>query len=75
MTASRTNRQDLVPIDDCTVDALIEIGRQRAQILEAMKEALGRGDEDEALERARELMGLPSKRPNRTRKLSKSSVG
>jgi hypothetical protein len=40
-----------------------KFGPQRAKILDAMKEALVRGDEDEALERARELTGLTSKRP------------
>lgn len=57
------------PVPDCKtpfmpglVDALMEIGKKRATILEAMKDALLRGDEDEALERARELTGLPSKR-------------
>jgi hypothetical protein len=44
------------------LDAVIEIGQQRARIVEAMKEALLRGDDAEALERARELTGLPSKR-------------
>lgn len=49
-------------VNDGVVDAVIKIGHQRAEILKAMKEALVRGDEDEALERARELTGLPSKR-------------
>jgi hypothetical protein len=69
MTATRRNRQDLVPVehaqlkvDDEMVDVLIEIGQKRAKILEAMKEALVLGDDEEALERARELTGLPSKR-------------
>jgi hypothetical protein len=43
------------------VDVLIEIRQERARILEAMKEALVRGDETEALEHARELTGLPRK--------------
>jgi hypothetical protein len=47
------------------LDALMEIGQERQKILVAMKEALLRGDDDEALERARELTGLPTKRaPN-----------
>ena len=45
------------------VDVLIEIGQKRARILEAMKEALVRGDNAEALEYARELAGLPKKNP------------
>jgi len=49
------------------IDALMEIGKERANILEAMKAALLRGDEDEALERARDLMGLPRKRPKDSR--------
>lgn len=43
------------------VDVLIEIGQERARILEAMKETLVRGDEAEALEHARGLTGLPRK--------------
>jgi hypothetical protein len=43
------------------VDALIEIGTERQRVLGAMKEALIRGDDGEALERARELTGLPPK--------------
>jgi hypothetical protein len=46
------------------ISALMEIGRERQRILESMRAALLRGDEDEALERARELTGLPAKRPN-----------
>jgi hypothetical protein len=41
------------------VDALLEIGRERQRIMEAMKAALLRGDDDTALEHARELTGLP----------------
>jgi hypothetical protein len=44
------------------VDVLIKIGRKRARILEAMRRALLDGDDAEALERARELTGLPRKR-------------
>jgi hypothetical protein len=44
------------------VDVLIEIGQERARILQVMKEALVRGDEAEALEYARQLTGLPTKR-------------
>jgi hypothetical protein len=41
------------------VDAILEIGRERQRIMEAMKAALLRGDDDAALEHARELTGLP----------------
>ena len=44
------------------VDVLIEIGQERARILDAMKEALVRGDDAKALEYARELAGLRTKR-------------
>jgi hypothetical protein len=44
-------------------ESLHQIGQERAKILEAMKQALLCGDEEEALERARELTGLPKKRP------------
>jgi hypothetical protein len=42
------------------VDALIAIGHERQQIMEAMKAALLRGDDDAALEHAHELTALPS---------------
>jgi hypothetical protein len=54
-------------VDGGVLDALIEIGHQREKILVAMREALVRGDDDEALERARELTGLPSKRRTNSR--------
>lgn len=47
---------------DGVMDAITEIARERTKILESMKAALLRGDDDEALERARELTGLPTKR-------------
>jgi hypothetical protein len=50
--------------DQGLVDALMEIGQERQKILVAMKAALLRGDDDEALERARQLTGIPTKRPN-----------
>jgi hypothetical protein len=53
----------LMSVNDVLIDAVLEIGRERAKILLAMREALLSGDEDEALERARELTGLPRKRP------------
>jgi len=43
------------------LDAVIEISRRQAKILEAMRDALERGDNDEALDHARELCGLPRK--------------
>jgi|GEM_PF-4974141 len=49
------------------VDAVIAVSKERAKILEAMKAALLRGDDDEALERARELTGLPLKRSPKAR--------
>jgi hypothetical protein len=44
------------------VDELIDIGRERQRIMEAMKAALLRGDDVVALEHARQLTGLPTKR-------------
>jgi len=44
------------------VEVILEIGRERQRILESLREALLRGDDAEALERARELTGLPTKR-------------
>jgi hypothetical protein len=44
------------------LDVVMEIGRERSKIHVAMKEALLSGDDEEALELARELTGLPSKR-------------
>jgi hypothetical protein len=44
------------------VDALLEIGRERQRIMEAMKAALLRDDDEAALEHARELTGLPSRK-------------
>lgn len=44
------------------VDVLLKIGRERRRLMESLREALLRGDDAEALERARELTGLPSKR-------------
>jgi hypothetical protein len=44
------------------VDALIDIGRERQRIMEAMKAALLRGDDVVALEHARQLTGLSTKR-------------
>jgi hypothetical protein len=44
------------------IDVVRDISRERTEILAFMKAALQRGDDDEALERARELTGLPTKR-------------
>lgn len=44
------------------LDAIAEVASERKRILEAMKAALLRGDDAEALEKARELTGLPMKR-------------
>jgi len=60
MKAKQTNRREHAP--GGLVDVIMEIGQVRAKILAAMKAALVRGDEEEALERARELTGLPSKK-------------
>jgi hypothetical protein len=63
ITNSRRKSNPAVPsANGGVVDVLIEIGQQRARILEATKEALMRGDDAEALEYARELTGLPTKR-------------
>jgi hypothetical protein len=43
------------------VDALLTIGCERQRFMESLREALLRGDDAEALERARELTGLPTK--------------
>jgi hypothetical protein len=57
------------------VDAIISIGKERQKILSAMKQALLRGDDEEALERAREMTGLPTKRASvETPKLSKNAA-
>jgi hypothetical protein len=44
------------------VDAVIEISKQRARTMGEMKNALEAGDDETALEKARELTGLPSKK-------------
>ncbi len=63
ITNSRRKSNPAVPsANGGVVDVLIEIGQQRARILEATKEALMRGDDAAALEYARELTGLPTKR-------------
>jgi len=52
---------------DAVIDAISEIARERTKILEAMRAALLRGDDEEALERARELTGLPPKQAKTSR--------
>lgn len=44
------------------VDVLLTIGRERQRFMESLRDALLSGDDAEALERARELTGLPTKR-------------
>jgi hypothetical protein len=44
------------------VDVLLTIGREHQRIMEAMKAALLRGDDDAALEHATELTGLTSQK-------------
>jgi uncharacterized membrane-anchored protein len=68
MTATQKRRLEIVPVEDFQpsvnaglLDSVVEIGRERAKILGAMKEALLRGDDAEALECARELTGLARK--------------
>lgn len=47
---------------DGLLDAIAEVASERTRILKSMRAALLRGDDAEALERARELTGLPPKR-------------
>ena len=44
------------------LDAVLEIGREPQRIMESLSEALLRGNAPEALERGRELTGLPTNR-------------
>jgi hypothetical protein len=73
MTTMRPQQRGLLPdgetpVDENSVlDAVLEIGKERRKIVVAMREALLRGDDDEALERARELTGLPTKRATNSR--------
>jgi hypothetical protein len=86
MKKKRTRESEPVPDVEVTsfklhgtvesmVDAVIQIGQERRRILASMKEALLRGDDDEALERARELTGLPTKQPTNVRVGNDASVG
>jgi hypothetical protein len=59
MKAEQTKGREASP--GGVVDVLVELGQQRARIMEAMRAALLRGDDAEALERARELTGLPTR--------------
>jgi hypothetical protein len=49
------------------VEVLLTIGLERQRIMEAMKAALLSGDDDAALEHARELTGLPSGQQSKCR--------
>ena len=51
----------VVIVQEKRSDVRIKIGQERARILEGMKESLVRGDDDKALEYARQLTGLPPK--------------
>jgi hypothetical protein len=44
------------------VDLIVQIGRERQRIVESLRDSLLNGDDAEALERARELTGLPTNR-------------
>jgi hypothetical protein len=59
-TVSAANREAIS--SSGLIDILLEIGRERQRIMEAMKAALLRGDDDAALEHAGELTGLPSRK-------------
>ena len=66
MTAMRTKRPAAFSVrqagggdNAALIDAVLEMGMQRRKIEVAMKEALLRGDDREALELARELTGIP----------------
>jgi hypothetical protein len=52
--------------DGLLTDEMMEILEERKKIITAMNAALLRGDNDEALELARELTGLPTKRPTKS---------
>jgi hypothetical protein len=43
------------------LDVILDIGRERQQIMEEMKAALLRGDDEGALDRAREFTGDPQR--------------
>jgi len=47
------------------VDAILEVGRQRAALLEEMRSALESGDDSKALNLARQLCGLGNEESNR----------
>ena len=56
----RSEEADGIAFREGLLEALLEIGRERQAIMDKMREALLRGDDRGALERARELTGLPS---------------
>jgi hypothetical protein len=43
------------------LDAVIEVSKRQAKLIEEMRDALERGDDVEALEKARELTGVRTK--------------
>lgn len=53
----RATRPDFAGI----LDAVMDVSRKQAQIISEMRTALENGNDDRALEKARELVGLPSK--------------
>jgi hypothetical protein len=73
MTTPRPQQRGFLPDGETPVDqsglldTILEIGKERQKILVAMRTALLSGDDDEALERARELTGLPLKRATSSR--------
>lgn len=46
------------------VDAILEVGRERKAVLEMLRAALESGDNDRALELARQLCGLKNEERN-----------
>jgi hypothetical protein len=44
------------------LDAAVDVSRRQAKIIEEMRDALERGDEEEALKKAHELTGVPTNR-------------
>lgn len=63
-SSEKPNPTDFVPVNGQSnglVDVLMQIGRERQQRMESLRDGLLRGDDTEALEHARELTGLPSR--------------
>jgi hypothetical protein len=59
---SEVSKSGGVSVAGGLIDTVIEISQERARIMEATRAALLRGDGAEALERARELTGVPLKK-------------